>query len=82
MVICGHPFETGFEGDLCRHVQDGPRVRFVTRALKIFPRGLFELRLRFGMTVAKRCFSVFFPSNLSVSVRRNKNVRPQSGLDL
>jgi len=28
------PFETGFDGDICRHVMDGPEIPFVTEGLR------------------------------------------------
>jgi hypothetical protein len=29
-----HPFETGFDGDMCRRRMDGPEIAFVTEGLK------------------------------------------------
>jgi hypothetical protein len=30
MVMVGDPFETGFESDGCRSIQNGPAIAFVT----------------------------------------------------
>jgi hypothetical protein len=38
----GHPFETGFESDVCRYLHDGPAIGFVTGGSKIFRQGLFR----------------------------------------
>jgi hypothetical protein len=31
-----HPFETGFDGGMCRRAMDGPKIPFVTEAWKKF----------------------------------------------
>jgi hypothetical protein len=40
-----HPFETGFDGDMCRRRMDGPEIAFVTGGLKkIAPSRAFARR--------------------------------------
>jgi hypothetical protein len=34
MVMVGDPFETGFESDGCRCIQNGPAIAFVTPPLE------------------------------------------------
>jgi hypothetical protein len=50
------------------NVQDGPALPFVTRRLKNFPHKAFRTSCR----VQEKVWFVFFPSNLSASVRRSK----------
>jgi hypothetical protein len=45
----GHPFETGFESDVCRSTHNGLAIAFVTAAMKKFRQGLFRTASGFAM---------------------------------
>jgi hypothetical protein len=68
--LVGLSFET-VEATVAAKVQDAPATSFVTGGLKYFRRPTFDASWPTAMRPAKERYSVFFPSNLSASVRRN-----------
>jgi hypothetical protein len=80
----GHPFETGFESDVCRYLHNGPAMVFVTAGLKNFQQRAFSNRpgvRHEGRTKTPQ--SVLFRPNLSASVAPQQKRRwIQCGLEL